>query len=243
MHITISELQKRYSSGFTLSFNRLDVAECERVGLVGNNGAGKTTMLRAMLGLVQFQRGTVLLGGRSVRRFDLRWRVETASYLGEASLLPFLTPIEYWQFVGEAYGIDVGEVSRRLEAFDGFVELADGPTGRKKFIRAYSEGNRKKIGLVAAMMVHPRLLVLDEPFTHLDPRSRMALEAHLLRLNAEQGTTLVISSHDLEHVDAVSSRMLLLEHGRLAFDGASGGGTLESIRRRLTSGYVKRAAI
>lgn len=239
----LSRVEKRYVSGFVLDVERLAIAAGERVGVVGNNGSGKTTLLRLILGLLRFQNGEIRLDGGSVSEFSLVWRSKTASYMSEASLLPFLNPWEFWQFVGDAYGVERDEQRRRLAAFDGFVEVASGPKARKKYIRDYSEGNRKKIGLVAALMVRPHLLVLDEPFTKLDPRSRSVLEHLLLALNVEAGTTLVISSHDLENVVEVSNRILLLENGRIVIDRNSGRETLRFIRDRLTQGYERRAAM
>lgn len=242
MHAHFSDVLKRYDSGFVLEVPDLKIGAGDRVGLVGNNGAGKTTLLRLLLGLLRLQRGDIRLNGESVRSFSLSWRSGTSSYIDETSLIPFLNPWEFWEFVGDVYGVDRKEWIRRLREYDGFVELATGRRGKKKYIRDYSQGNRKKIGLVASMIVRPKLLVLDEPFTHLDPRSRAALEHFLLSLNADHGTTLFVSSHDLENIVEVSDRILLLEDGRIHFDGDSGQDTLQFVRGHLTGGSLRRAA-
>lgn len=240
MRALFTYVRKGYPSGFVFDVDRLEIRDGERLGIVGNNGAGKTTMLLLLLGLLRPDRGDIRLGGRSVRSFSLSWRSDTASYLGEQSLLPFLSPWEFWQFVGDAYGIDREDRIDRLAEFEAFVGASIRPKSGRKFIRDYSHGTRKKIGLVAAMIVRPRLLVLDEPFTNLDPASRAALEEMLRRLNGEHGTTIVVSSHDLEHLVEVSSRILLIENGRIRFDGVSDGETLGFVRNRLTRRYVKR---
>lgn len=236
MHTQFVDVRKCYHSGFVLDVPNLEIMAGERIGLVGNNGAGKTTLLLLLLGLLRMQRGDILLDGESVRSFSLSWRSKASSYMEESSLIPYLNPWEFWQFVGNAYGLDREERIRRLRDYEGFIELAIGAGRRKKYIREYSQGNRKKIGLVAAIMVRPRLLVLDEPFTNLDPRSRVALEDLLLALNARHGSTLFISSHDLENVVEVSGRILLIEDGRIFFDGASGRETLHFVREHLTGG-------
>lgn len=243
MHTHFTEVQKRYPSGFTLNVPKLEIAAGQRVGLVGNNGAGKTTLLLLLLGLLKIQKGDIWLDDTSVRTFSLTWRAKTASYIDETSLIPYLNPWEFWQFVGDAYGLEREERIRRLRDYEGFVELMLGPGGERKYVREYSQGNRKKIGLVAAMMVRPRLLVLDEPFTNLDPRSRVALEDMLLALNTQHGTTLIISSHDLENIVEVSDRILLIEDGKIFFDGASGRETLRFVREHLTGGGLRRAAL
>ena len=240
MHVLFTNVRKRYDSGFTLEIDHLEIGPGERIGLVGNNGAGKTTMLRLMLGLLRFGQGDILVEGDSVQAFSLSWRSRSASHLDESSLIPFLSPQEFWQFVGDVYGIDREEQHRRLRCYDGFVEQAEGPRSKKKYIRDHSQGNRKKIGLVAAMMVQPQLLVLDEPFTNLDPGSRALLKSMLLQLNADHGTTLIVSSHDLEHVMEISSRMLLIQAGRIVWDNPASPEMLEDVRERLTNEYLDR---
>lgn len=242
MNVHVSQLYKRYESGFELVVPNLQIAEGERVGLVGNNGAGKTTLLLLMLGLLKMQRGNVHLDDTSVHDFSLSWRSKTSSYLEESSLIPYLDPWEYWKFVGVTYGLGRNELVARLSRHDRFVELDAGSKGKKKLIRDYSQGNRKKIGLVAAMMVQPRLLILDEPFTNLDPRSRTQLEVLLRKLNEEHGTTIIASSHDLEHVVEVSRRIVMIEDGRIVFDGPSGHETLRIVREHLTGRELRRAA-
>lgn len=226
--------EKRYDDGFTLNIPSLEIKSGQRVGIVGNNGAGKTTLLLSMLGLLRFQKGDVEINGRSVRSFDVGWRSQSAAYLGESSLISFLTPWEFWQFVGDAYGVSREEQRLRLYAFADFVELPPHAQRKKKLIRDFSQGQRKKIGLVAAIMVRPRRLVLDEPFTHLDPRSRARFEELILSQHASHETTTVISSHDLEHVVGVSDRVLLIEKGRIRFDGSVDSNTLHAIRTHLT---------
>lgn len=229
--VHLEEVSKTYPSGFTLKIDRLKIDPMDRVGVVGNNGAGKTTLLLLTLGLLRKDRGRIRISGANILETS-EWRRRTASFLGDSSLIPFLTPDEYWSFVGSAYGLRGGEVANRLEMFDDFVE---GPTsGKQKLIRDFSTGSRKKIGLTAAMMVHPELLVLDEPFAGLDPRSQVRLRELLAELNERQGTALFVSSHDLIHVVEFCRRIVVVDRGRIMQDAPVCAGSLREITSYLT---------
>lgn len=229
--VHLEEATKTYPSGFTLMLERLKIEVSERVGLVGNNGAGKTSLLLLTLGLLDMDRGRVRIDGEDVAATG-EWRRRTGSFLGEASLMPFLTPMEYWSFVAAAYDIRPEELANRLEAFDDFIELPS--AGKKKLIREFSTGNKKKIGLTAAMMVRPNLLLLDEPFAGLDPRSQRNLRRLLAELNDRHGTTLFVSSHDLVHVLEFCGRIVVLDGGRVVQDAPVCAGSLREIASLLT---------
>lgn len=223
-------VSKTYSSGFTLKVERLKIEAEERVGLVGNNGVGKTTLMLLTLGLLKAGSGQVRMNGIDIRRAR-KWRRNVSSYLGDSSLLTFLTPFEYWSFIATAYGIQRIDLMRRLRRYDGLHGVAE---GEQKLIRDFSAGGRKKIGLVAAMIVRPSLLLLDEPFAGLDPRSQVDLLDALDDLNREYGTTLFVSSHDLGHVVDLCSRIVVLDGGRVAQDAPVCVGSLRDIKAYLT---------
>lgn len=226
MQLTIDDLRKTYSD-FTLSLPGLTVEVGEAFSLVGNNGAGKTTFLRLVLDLVRADEGRVLLDGDNVAdTFD--WKRRTGSYLGPSFLIDFLTPDEYWHFVGETYDLDEATIDDRLDAYRDF--FIDEPIGETtKYIRAHSTGNQNKVGLIAALLPKPDLLVLDEPFASLDPRSQLWLKEHLKRISVERGSTMLISSHDLGHVTEVSTRIAILEDGQIVRDAPTTPGTLAEL--------------
>lgn len=229
--VHLEEVSKTYPSGFTLKIDRLKIDPTHRVGLVGNNGAGKTTLLLLTLGLLQKDRGRIRMSGANICETS-EWRRRTASFLGDSSLIPFLTPQEYWSFVASAYGLRGGELANRLKEFDDFVDAP--ASGKKKLIRDFSTGNRKKIGLTAAMMVQPDLLVLDEPFAGLDPRSQVRLRELLAGLSERKGTALLVSSHDLIHVVEFCRRIVVLDRGRIMQDAPVCAGSLREITSYLT---------
>ncbi len=242
MRIEIENLVKRYGRHFELDVPALRIEEGETFGLVGNNGAGKTTFLRLLLDLIYADEGLVRIGGREISGRD-EWKVDVGSYLDESFLLDFLTADEFFQFTGAAYGLSRDEVEAALDPYRGYFTdpvLGD-PT---RYIRDLSVGNKKKVGLTSALFVAPKLLVLDEPFAGLDPGSQRMLLKALREHNTENGTTMVISSHDIGHVTDVCDRIGVLEEGRIVRDISTSHETLHELTRyfdrRLADGPASR---
>jgi ABC-2 type transport system ATP-binding protein len=234
MTIEVTDLVKRQGQRFTLNVPWLYIGAGETFGLVGNNGAGKTTLLRLLLDLSKPDRGQVLYDRQDIAS-NTDWKLYTGSYLDPSFLLDFLTPDEFFEFVGSTYGLDSAEIQRRLELYKPFFN--DPVLGqRNKYIRDLSLGNTKKVGIVAAMLVRPKILILDEPFANLDPGSQIRLR-HLLRdLNLQYGSTLIVSSHDLAHVTEICERIVLVEHGAIARDIQTSDATLDELERYFEAG-------
>ena len=213
--IEITDLQKTYGSKRAVDIEHYTIADGDMLGLVGNNGAGKTTLFRLILDLVKADTGTVAIAGTDVTRTE-DWKDITGAYIDDGFLIDYLTPEEYFYFIGRMYGLKKDDVDERLRPFDRFMNGE--VLGQKKFIRNYSMGNKQKIGIISAMLHHPRLLILDEPFNFLDPSSQ-AIIKHLLRAyHEEHGATILISSHNLNHTVDICPRIALLEHGVILRD-------------------------
>ena len=213
--ITLSNLSKQYNGVTALNIPELTIGEGELVGLVGNNGAGKTTMMRLMLDLIQASSGFVTIEGKRVDQ-DEAWKTYTGSFLDSSFLIDFYTPEEFFGFIGEVYGIPQDEIQDRLRRYESL--MGGEILGTGKLIHNFSNGNRQKIGIIGAMLVNPRLLILDEPFNYLDPSSQIVV-AHLIRqMHEELGTTVVVSSHNLTSINDICKRILLLEKGKLIMD-------------------------
>jgi ABC-2 type transport system ATP-binding protein len=224
--IELHNLKKVYGKKTVLNVDRLNIRPNECIGLVGNNGAGKTTMLSLILDLIRATEGDVTLRGVQVNENE-SWKDYTGSYLNEGFLIPFLTPMEYFEFIGSLHGMNMEDVKSFLDEASGF--FSEDITA-KKYIRDLSAGNKNKVGILAAMMWKPDLLILDEPFSNLDPTSQSWLKHRLKKMNSER-VTMIISSHDLNHISEISSRILLLENGILIKDINSGEGTLQELER------------
>jgi ABC-2 type transport system ATP-binding protein len=214
-------LQKAYGKNIVLFVESLAIREKEFVGIVGNNGAGKTTMLSLILDLIKPTKGFIKSKTRLVSNTE-DWKKYTGSYLNENFLIPFLTPIEFLEFIGSLYGKTSKDIYKFLEDNSSFNTKE---FYTKKYIRELSSGNKTKLGLLASIISDPEMLILDEPFLNLDPSSQSWLKTKLKNLN-ENGVTILLSSHDLKHVTEICTRILLLENGIIIKDLCPNNDTL-----------------
>ncbi len=224
--IVVRELTKKYSGVTVLNIPSLTISRGESFGLVGNNGAGKTTFFRLVLDLIRASSGLVLSNNEAVSRTET-WKQYTGSYLDEGFLIDFLTPEEYFQFIARINGLTHGDMTEFYDRFRDFFN--DEILGGKKLIRDLSKGNQKKVGIAAALMREPQVLVLDEPFNSLDPTMQIRLKLLLNDLYAKANTTMLISSHDLKHVTEVCNRIVILDKGVIVKDIFRSENTLKEL--------------
>lgn len=213
--IRINNLKKTFDSNVAVDIQSLSIKQGEVVGIVGNNGAGKTTLLRLILDLYMADRGEVLSKGKNVAKSE-DWKWYTGAFIDSGFLIEFLTPEEYFYFIGKCHNLSKADVDNRLVDFEKF--MAGEILGKKKYIHAFSMGNKQKIGIIGAMIIQPEILILDEPFNYLDPSSQLEMRRLIKLYNDNQGTTMLLSSHNLEHITDVSSRIVLMEKGRMLED-------------------------
>ncbi|MCH8276263.1 MAG: ABC transporter ATP-binding protein [Bacteroidetes bacterium] len=228
MRVDLHDIVKRYGSTTALWVENWTADEGEIVGLVGSNGAGKTTFLRLILDLLKPDTGRVDIDGHSVAKNEA-WKARTGSFLDASFLIDFLTAAEYFRFVGSIYGHRNGDTRKAVRPYRDllpFLEKGHEP----KLIREMSTGNAKKVGIVAALFVRPDLLILDEPFANLDPPSQIQLKQHLTRMAGKKRMTMIISSHDLGHVTDVCTRITVVDHGRIVRDEPKSDETLAELQ-------------
>jgi len=224
--IKVNDLQKAYNGITVLNIPELTIPVGESFGLVGNNGAGKTTFFRLILDLIEASQGEVQIQDQKVMRNDA-WKTMTGSFLDEGFLIEFLTTEEYFSFVGKLHSKSEGDITAFLDSMKDFFN--DEILGSKKLIREFSKGNQKKIGIAAALIGDPKILILDEPFTALDPSSQIRLKRFLTDLQTRLNMTMLISSHDLNHVTEVCKRIVVLEKGKMVKDLSTNDDTLKEL--------------
>jgi ABC-2 type transport system ATP-binding protein len=225
MQITISNLKKEFGDKTAVDIPEFSINTGEMLGLVGNNGAGKTTFFRLLLDLLKADNGNVLLGDIDPALSE-DWKQFTGAYIDEGFLIDFLTPEEYFEFIGKVCGMKQEAIDQREKDFEQFM---DGEIlGQKKLIRDLSAGNKQKVGIIAALFNRPELVILDEPFNFLDPSGQNILKKILKEYNQSVGATILISSHNLQHTVDISSRIALLEHGIIIKDLRNNHGSSEA---------------
>lgn len=226
MRVELNKIIKKYGAKKALDIPAWLLEDGEVVGLVGSNGAGKTTFLRILLDLLESNDGHVRMDGRDVGQ-DASWRARTGSFLDRSFLIEYLTIPEYLEFVGTTFGLSKREISERLEPFESFLPLSR--IDQNRLIRDLSTGNAKKVGILAALFIQPEFVVLDEPFANLDPPSQIRLKQILVEMAADPARSMIISSHDLGHVTEVCPRITLLQSGLIKQDIETSERTLQEL--------------
>ncbi len=224
--IHIEKLVKSYSGTTVVNIPELKIEKGQTWGLVGNNGAGKTTLFRMILDLVRPNEGQVISKDENVLETET-WKQYTGSYLDEGFLIDYMTPEEYFSFVGNLHGLSKDDIVEFIENFREFFN--DEILGKKKYIRDLSKGNQKKVGIAAAFIAEPELIILDEPFANLDPSTNIRLINLLNKMNEEKKVTLLISSHDLTHILSVCKRISVLHKGEVLHDLETNETTLKTL--------------
>lgn len=213
--ISIQSLKKNYKTVPVLDVAELTIGPGESFGLVGNNGAGKTTLFRTILDLIRPSGGKVEINGKNVQGND-EWKSYVGSFLDEGFLIPYLTPDEYFRFVGKLHNYSDADLKSFYEKFEEIFN--DEIAGKNKYISDLSKGNVKKVGIAAAFMGNPQIIMLDEPFENLDPTSQIRLKNLLQQERKQRNVTYLISSHDLNHVTDICERIVILEKGKVIKD-------------------------
>ena len=224
--INIQNISKIYGSKKVLHIESLQIPKGESFGLVGNNGAGKTTLFSLLLDLIEPSSGFVEIGGDKVNENE-NWKNKVSAFIDESFLIGYLTPEEYFYFIGELRGQDKTTVNEFLKQFDDFFngEILDA----KKYVRDLSKGNQKKVGIVGALIGTPAIIILDEPFANLDPSTQIKLKKLIRTWSQNESVTFLISSHDLAHTTEVSDRIVVLNKGELVKDIRTNPETLREL--------------
>jgi ABC-2 type transport system ATP-binding protein len=224
--IYTKDLSKSYNGTAVLNIEELTIPKGQSFGLVGNNGAGKTTYFSLLLDLIKPTTGYITNNDIVVNESE-DWKPFTSAFIDESFLIGYLTPEEYFYFIGDLRGQNKADVDALTSQFEDFFngEII----GKKKYLRDLSKGNQKKAGIVAALIGNPEVIVLDEPFANLDPTTQIRLKQILKDLAQKQGVTILISSHDLMHVTDVCERIVVLEKGDVVKDLKTSPATLKEL--------------
>jgi ABC-2 type transport system ATP-binding protein len=243
--IDVSRLLKRFDKTVAVDSISFSVEAGEIFGFLGPNGAGKTTTIKMLTGLLRPTSGRALLGGLDIVR-----RPEAAKRLfgyvpDEPNLYPKLTAVEFLNFVGDVYGLDVGRKRSRIAEL---LELFELRANDGELLEAYSHGMKQKVALCAALLHEPRIYFLDEPTVGLDPKSARLLK-DILRAVTRAGCAVMMSTHIMEIAQTLCDRVAIINRGSIAAMGTvqelrnlQGDATLEDVFLNVTGGAADAAA-
>lgn len=226
--ITINNLSKVYENKKVLSIENLEFLKGQTIGLVGNNGAGKTTLFSLILDLIEPTSGYVSIDQEKVNQSE-NWKNKVGAFIDETFLIGYLTPEEYFYFLGELRGQSKANVDEFLKNFNDFFngEILNA----KKYIRDLSKGNMKKVGIIGALIGTPQIIILDEPFANLDPSTQIKLKNLIRDWSQNSDSTFLISSHDLAHTTEVCERIVVINKGELVRDIQTSPETLRDLEQ------------
>lgn len=235
--ITIRNLKKSYGSKEVLKDINLEIHEGEIIGYIGPNGAGKSTTVKIMLGLIGEYSGEIGILGSDIRNGEVEYKRKIGYVPETAEIYENLTAREYLTFIGEIYGMEYEIANEKAERLMNLFGIRDVYDGR---ISSYSKGMKQKVLVISALINDPDILFLDEPLSGMDANSVMVFKEVMAEL-ARRGKTIFYSSHIMEVVEKISSRIILINNGEIVADGSfedlknkSMEGSLEEIFNQLT---------
>ena len=224
--IQVTQLSKTYNGTTVLNIPNLEIPKGQSFGLVGNNGAGKTTFFSLLLDLIQPTTGTITNNEIQVNSSE-NWKPFTAAFLDESFLIGYLTAEEYFYFIGDIRGQNKADVNALLNKHEEFFN--DEILRNKKYLRDLSKGNQKKVGIIATLIGNPEVIILDEPFANLDPTTVSRLKKIIKELAENPAITILVSSHDLQHTVEVCDRIVALNKGEVVKDIVTSAETLKEL--------------
>lgn len=225
--IQANNLSKTYTNGVkVLNITNLEIPKGQSFGLVGNNGAGKTTFFSLLLDLIEPTTGKITNNGIQVNTSEA-WKPFTSAFIDESFLIGYLTAEEYFYFIGDLRGQNKADVDALLKKHEEFFngEILNS----KKYLRDLSKGNMKKAGIIAALIGNPEVVILDEPFANLDPTTVNRLKKIIKEIADDPNRTVLVSSHDLVHTVEVCNRIVALHLGEVVKDIQTSPETLKEL--------------
>lgn len=235
--ISIKDLRMSYGSKQVLNGINLEIPRGQIIGYIGTNGAGKSTTIKIMLGILEGYEGKVEILGQDISNGSVEYKKKIGYVPEQADIYENLTAYEYISFLGGIYGLEEKKLIERSKKLMGLFGIGEVINSR---ISSYSKGMKQKLLIICSLIHNPDILFFDEPLSGLDANSVMVFK-EVMNTLAKQGKTIFYSSHIMDVVEKVSDRILLLNHGQIVADGSfeelnnnKKEGSLEEIFNELT---------
>lgn len=221
--LKIENLSKSFGTKKAVDGLSLHIRPGEIYGFIGHNGAGKTTTIKACCGILRFDQGEIQIDGLSVREQPIACRKRTAYLPDNPDLYEFLSGIKYLNFIADIFGLAKAQREQKIALLSADFELTE---DLAQPISAYSHGMKQKLAVISALMHEPRLLVMDEPFTGLDPKASFTLKQKMRQL-CDAGGAVFFSTHVLDVAERLCDKVAIIRRGRLVVEGP-----MEEVRGR-----------
>ena len=213
--LKIEHLTKAYGEKKAVDDLSLHINPGEIYGFIGHNGAGKTTTLKAVAGILQFDKGEILIGGKSVRTSPLDCKRDIAYIPDNPDLYDYMSGIKYLNFIADVFGVSAADRKERIRKYSELFELT---ADLAQPIAAYSHGMKQKLAIIAAWLHSPKLIIMDEPFVGLDPKASHLLKG-MMREVCDGGGAIFFSTHVLEVAEKLCDKVAIIKGGRLVRSG------------------------
>ncbi|PEP64288.1 MULTISPECIES: ABC transporter ATP-binding protein [Bacillus] len=184
-------------------------------GFIGHNGAGKSTTIKSLVGVIDFEEGEIFVDGHSVKKDPITCKKVMAYIPDNPDLYEQLTGIQYLNFVADVFGVSVKDREERIQTYGDAFEITP---YLGDLISSYSHGMKQKVAIISAVVHHPKLLVLDEPFVGLDPKAALVLKGMMKEL-CESGSAIFFSTHVLDVAEKLCNKIAMIHKGKLAISG------------------------
>ncbi len=216
--LEITHFSKTYKNGKrAVDDLNLSVKAGDIYGFIGHNGAGKSTTIRSVAGVLDFEEGTILVDGKDIRKEPVACKRQMAYIPDNPDLYEYLTGIQYLNFIGDIFEVPSGKRKERIKAYGDMLEITD---ALGDLISSYSHGMKQKTALISALIHQPKLLILDEPFVGLDPKASLMLK-NVMRQMCEQGSAIFFSTHVLDVAEKLCNKVAIIKGGKLVAAGAT----------------------
>ncbi len=219
--LRIENLTKKFGDKKAVDSLSLHIEPGEIYGFIGHNGAGKTTTIKSIVGILKFDEGEILVDGMSVKESPIECKKKIAYIPDNPDLYEFMTGISYLNFIADIYNVSSQDRTERIKKYGDLLELTD---DLAQPISAYSHGMKQKLAIISAWIHNPKLIIMDEPFVGLDPKSSHILKK-MMRDVCDKGGAIFFSTHVLEVAEKLCDKIAIIKNGQLIKSG-----TMEEVK-------------
>lgn len=209
--LRIENLTKKFGDKKAVDSLSLHIEPGEIYGFIGHNGAGKTTTIKSIVGILKFDEGEILVDGMSVKESPIECKKKIAYIPDNPDLYEFMTGISYLNFIADIYNVSSQDRTERIKKYGDLLELTD---DLAQPISAYSHGMKQKLAIISAWIHNPKLIIMDEPFVGLDPKSSHILK-EMMRDVCDKGGAIFFSTHVLEVAEKLCDKIAIIKNGQL----------------------------